>query len=167
MADDERNDTEPDELDDDLPESIQELVGLVDSIEDEQRDVAAACSEIKQAIGLGNSTEKAAILKLCDILDASVMPVLSSLALNTAHAAADLFEEIEAGEESMLLEVDAKLISSALLGAAQIMAAYEAETSSEEGKAQCQAVGESITKALTRIKEITVEDDEDQGQELN
>jgi hypothetical protein len=165
MAD---NEDRNDDMDDDLPESLEELAALVENIEAEQRDIAATADEMKSLIGGASSPERVAILRMFEILQNSVMPILSTLANTTAVAVTDLFNEIDSGSDSMLLKEDADMISAALLGAAQIMAAYEAENSSEDVKQRCQSVGEAITKSLKRIQEITIEDDDkEEDEELN
>lgn len=158
MAEEEREDT-----DEELPEGLENIIALVESIEEESAEISSMRDEVRQAIGIPSTAEGGAILKLCDMLVETVVPMIHGVAEATRNAVADLFDEIQSNEDSLLTPEDAAKFSNAFLGAAQLIAQLEASTSDEEVKKQCQGVGEAISGCLKRIGEIVlVEEDEDE-----
>jgi hypothetical protein len=162
MVDEEHDDT-TEETDDDLPEGIVDLRSLSEDIEQEYTEMKRVESEIRTLLGGGSSPERVAILKIFDLLINTVMPIISTQNANITDAIMEVLEVV-GSDESTLVAEDAQLISSALVAAAQIVAVVESESEGDR-LLQCQAVGELVAKALTRVKEITVEEDDETHEE--
>jgi len=156
------SDEQDDDLNDELPEKVQALVDLIPGIDGEAADMASTHEELSKLLGGASSPTNVAILRIAASLDNSVIPMIKEVAVAAAEAIIEVLNEIEPSMDSQLTREDAELITAPFLGLIQIMAKFEV-TASEEEKKLCQQIGEASVKALARIKEITmVEDEEDE-----
>jgi hypothetical protein len=155
------SDEHDDDTDTGLPESSSNLTMLAGDIEQALGEQSTNLTAILQSLNGTRSAEGVALVELLTCQRDVVLPGLSDLASTIAAAVTDLYDAIGSmDEDSQLTPEDAQLITAPLLGLVQIMARFEV-TASEEDKRLCQQIGEASAKALARIKEITLEEDEE------
>lgn len=140
-------------------DTLEEFKEFLEEVEKESVEVEASFNEAQKRLGTNDDVLRTII----GVIQDSLLPSIKGIGQRALMAIADLAAEVDGPDGSVLEIEDATKITMAILKAAELIAIVESTTLDEDRKKQCSEAGELLSEALKLVKEITVEQELEDG----